>query len=342
MILGNRISRHDLLEQIAGIGNWELDFAAGTAVWSEEACRIYGVDPTENILKYEVWESFVHPEDLDKVKAAYELSKNTLTPYDVQHRIILRDGRMRHIFSHVEYVFNDEQRPVGLYGVAHDISDIMDLKNELLKSESNVRMMMDLIPVSVYARDVDGYYIFGNHVFLKHYGITYEQLKGKHLRDYVRSEEEYKTLKAQDDLVLNSDEKLFVSEFRQTDYKGDVKVWRIIKVPFTPEGQERRAILGIAEDITERKLYEENLQQLANSLAARNKSLEQYSQMVSHELRGPLATLMGMSDMVKNIKLSQEEVMMFFDGIEASLAKLETIVRKMNSILHENDIRTGR
>jgi PAS domain S-box-containing protein len=326
------ISRFKQLQKIANIGNWELDFYSGVAIWSEITCHIYGI-PADNIIHtYEEWESFIHPSDIGYVKGVVASSKKTFSNYNFHHRIIRPDGSVKHIYTQVEYLFDAGGNPSGLYGVAHDITDIINLKNGLIKSETNIRLIMDLIPLSIYARDPEGYYIFGNHVFLNHYGISAEELNNKHLRDFVRSPQEYAELTSQDQQVLSSNEKLFVSEFKQTDHAGDVKAWRIIKVPFTPEGHNKKAILGIAEDITSRKKQEEDLINLTNSLSKRNKDLEQFSHMVSHDLRGPLATLMGISEVVENIKLEQEDISFFIHGIKESLIKLDKIVRVLNDI----------
>ena len=332
----NNISNTDWLnrmQKIGSVGNWELDFSTGKAIWSDEACRIYGLPPEDNVHCYKDWEAFIHPEDVDMVHKAYQDSQDGYKSYEVQHRIVRRDGTIAHIYTHLDYIINDEGHPTGLYGITNDLTDIINLKNELVKSESNIRLMMNLIPISVYARDADGYYIFANHVFLNHYGITYEELKGKHLRDFVRNEREYQLLREQEKEVLRTEDKLVVSEFRQTNHEGTEKVWKIVKVPFTPEGQSKMAVLGIAEDITEQSQYADNLRRIAHSLEERNKALEEYSFMVSHELRGPLTTIMGISDLVKNFKMSQEELEYFFSGLETSLNKLDGVIRKMNLLL---------
>jgi PAS domain S-box-containing protein len=324
-------------QRIAKIGNWHLDFGTGVATWSEEACRIYGLGNEECIHSYDEWEGFVHPEDLPEVQQKIREGQQSLADYSVVHRIILKDGTIRNIFTTVEFAIDNQGVPTGLNGISHDITDIMKIRNSLSKSEANIGLMMDLIPLSIYARDANGDYLFANRVFLNHYGIEAHELAGKNMRDFVRSEEEFKVLSKQDQSVLQSDEKLIVSEFCQTDHAGRKKYWRIIKVPFTPDGFENKAILGIAEDITEQKNYEHSLIGLTKSLQDRNEELEKFSQMVSHDLRGPLATLMGITDLIENVKLEQEEISEFLSGTRIALLKLDTIVRQMNDVLERKE-----
>ena len=54
--------------------------------------------------------------------------------------------------------------------------------------------------------------------------------------------------------------------------------------------------------------------------------------MVSHDLRGPLSTIMGISDLIKNVKLDQEDLSVFIAGIEESLIKLDNIIRVLNDV----------
>ena len=58
------------------LGHWDIDFADGTLVWSEQARRLFGVDPTappsiEQLL------SRVHPEDRSRVEEQYVRSSRS-------------------------------------------------------------------------------------------------------------------------------------------------------------------------------------------------------------------------------------------------------------------------
>ncbi len=331
--LKETIERLKHAQPIAKIGNWVLDLHTGVMTWSEEARRIYALPSGQTESTYQEWESFVHPDDLAIVRSRIHDSRNSLTDFSLSHRIVRRDGEVRELFAEIKCHLDSERRTMGLSCIVHDVTEMIQIKRSLSRTEENISLIMDLIPLSIYARDAAGNYLWGNQVFLNHYGLTADMLHGKNMRDLVRTEEEFIELSRQDAEVLNSDEKLFVSEFSQKNSEGELTTWRIIKVPFTPEGFTQKAVLGIAEDITIRKNYENDLLSLTEKLTKRNKELEQFSQMVSHDLRGPLATLMGVTDMIDNVKLDQEEVATFLSGTKEALLKLDNIVRTMNHIL---------
>jgi PAS domain S-box-containing protein len=62
-------------QEIAHCGSWEKNLSTGIATWSEEACRIYGLSPEDNIQSYQSWVSFIHPDDLDRVMKIKEEEK---------------------------------------------------------------------------------------------------------------------------------------------------------------------------------------------------------------------------------------------------------------------------
>jgi PAS domain S-box-containing protein len=165
-------------QKIAHFGSWDLNFSTGVAYWSDETCRIYGLSPDDDVQSYEAWISFIHPEDLDYVMKIVKESQDTLKGSDFHHRIVRKDGVVRHIHSQTEFEFS-EGKPVGLHGVAHDITDTIEAKHKLLQSKANLRLIVDLIPQSIFAMDGNGKFVFVNKKFAQLYGLTPKQLVNK-------------------------------------------------------------------------------------------------------------------------------------------------------------------
>lgn len=111
-------------QEIAHLGSWYLDLQTALAVWSEECCRIYGIPPEENRLSLLDWMSYVHPEDFDYVSSTLGEAGQTLTNADFNHRIVLRDGTVKHIYAKSVFVFDAAGVPIGLNGIAHDVTEL--------------------------------------------------------------------------------------------------------------------------------------------------------------------------------------------------------------------------
>jgi len=119
-------------QAIAHLGNWELDFANSIARLSEEACRIYGIEPEDYLQSYESWLSFVHPDDLEQVVKTTEEAWDKRGSFALYHRIIGKDGGVRHVFSEA-YVEFKNGTAAGLYGIVHDITEQKQAETERAK-----------------------------------------------------------------------------------------------------------------------------------------------------------------------------------------------------------------
>ncbi len=118
-------ARLNQAQAITHLGSWELNFATGIGVWSDECCRIYGLPTSDNIQPFENWMSFIHPEDVNYVMEESSKANATRNNSSIVHRIIRKDGAIRHIHSQAHFEFNSEGTPVGMYGTAHDITEQM-------------------------------------------------------------------------------------------------------------------------------------------------------------------------------------------------------------------------
>ncbi len=121
-------------QEVAHMGNWEINFATNRSKWSDEAYRIYGIEPGDHNFSLDQWLSFIHPEDVERVKEIIADSYKTLNYVAFHHRILRKDGPVRHIYSEGKFEFNKEGKPTGLYGIAHDVTESKEAEEEVRKS----------------------------------------------------------------------------------------------------------------------------------------------------------------------------------------------------------------
>lgn len=137
--LYNNNLRLNRAQNIAHVGCWELDFATGKVIWSEEALRIYGVPVDNKEQSYDSWLSFIPLEDRDRVLRLIEISQADMSDSSFEHRILRKDGTIRHIHSISTYEFDKNGKAIGLLGTCHDITERVLIQNKLEKSEMQVR-----------------------------------------------------------------------------------------------------------------------------------------------------------------------------------------------------------
>ncbi len=129
-------------QSIAHMGDWEFDMDKKVSVWSPEACRIFGIDPVENVQNLESWFSFIYPDDRNLVHShvSNQLEKLVNDAYD--YRILRKDGTMRYIHTESKFKFDHKGNPVGLFGILVDITERKEtellLENTLAQLEERI------------------------------------------------------------------------------------------------------------------------------------------------------------------------------------------------------------
>lgn len=118
-------SQHQLqkAQSMAKLGNWEYDVSSNKTIWSDEVYRIYSQSPKFFTPPKEMSTYAVHPDDMELM---VNCDKNTIENnfFDVQHRIILPDGQIRHVHA-IAYTETDDTGSVTKkYGTIQDITNL--------------------------------------------------------------------------------------------------------------------------------------------------------------------------------------------------------------------------
>lgn len=148
--LEHKESRLKQAQAIAHVGNWELRLEDTTCNWSDEAYRIYGMEPSDRGLSLNEWKKFIHPDDLVLFEKEMERVNFTLVDSSLSHRILLADGTVRHVISESRFEFDAQNVPVGLYGIVHDITEQKETEERLQKNHHLLQKLTDKVPVAVY------------------------------------------------------------------------------------------------------------------------------------------------------------------------------------------------
>ena len=127
-------SRLRQAQQIAGIGNWELDLTTNHLWWSEEIFRIFELDSTRFGASYEAFLDAIHPDDRDRVAAAYTGSLENRTPYEIGHRLRMADGRIKFVEERCETDYASDGTPQRSRGTLQNVTERI-LAGESLRSK---------------------------------------------------------------------------------------------------------------------------------------------------------------------------------------------------------------
>lgn len=118
-------------QRLARIGSWELDLDSGRLYWSQQLFDIFEIDPAQGPADYGSFLGMVHPDDRERVDAAYQQSLSTRQAYEVDHRLLMPDGRIKQIREKGESFFDAAGKPIRSIGTAQDITEQHHLESQM-------------------------------------------------------------------------------------------------------------------------------------------------------------------------------------------------------------------
>ena len=129
-------------QALVGLGSWEWDYRTRALRWSNELCRIYGVERGPFAVSLETFLERVHPEDREQFQAAIDAALGPGRPFDFRHRIIRPDGGVRVLHARGRVAMDEAGTPVRLLGTGQDVTDIVE-RDELAKRVDEDRRRQD-------------------------------------------------------------------------------------------------------------------------------------------------------------------------------------------------------
>jgi len=149
-------------QRLSHTGSWARCVTTGEVFYSQEAFRIFGLDPAKTRPTIEIFLGRIHPEDRPRITDAIQDAHDRSAGYELDYRIILDDGTIRHIHSVGHPVLDKEGKPAEYVGTVMDVSEqhrsraalesafaeIKALKDQLL--EENVALRQEIDETSMF------------------------------------------------------------------------------------------------------------------------------------------------------------------------------------------------
>ena len=124
----HRLSR---TQELAKLGNWELDLINNTFHCSTQALRLLGVKESEGEVTYKDFFKPVVALERDKIIEHIESAIRSNRPFSINYRIILPDGTQRYILNSGEIFYNEDGFAEEVSGAVQDVTQLKNAEEEI-------------------------------------------------------------------------------------------------------------------------------------------------------------------------------------------------------------------
>ncbi len=126
-------------QKLTHTGSWVWDVAKRRALHiSEEWYCIYGFDPEEGMLTWEQREERIHSDDRVGQRQAIERAINEKSDYDIEYRILLPGGSVRHLHSVGHPVLDASGNLLQFVGSSTDITERRQAEEALRQARADL------------------------------------------------------------------------------------------------------------------------------------------------------------------------------------------------------------
>lgn len=245
-------------QAVAKVGSWETDITTLDVNWSEQTHRIFETDPLVFAASHAKFLGFVHPADRARVDAAFHESWNTQEVQSIEHRIVLADGRVKHVEERWRTVTDPGGRPLRAIGTIQDLTERRRAELALEESRERFRRVFLSAATGIAITDVDGRFLETNEAFRRMLGYDEDELRERTFSSLTHPDDLSHNLELVRDLLAGRRES-FVLEKRYLA-KGGETVWSRLSVSAQSDATGRvESLVAVAEDITQQRAAEEAL-----------------------------------------------------------------------------------
>jgi len=306
--------------QAANDGLWDWHIPSGRVYFSPRYYTLLGYEPGEFPASNESWLSLLHPDDRAATVAGVARAlKNEEGGFTLEFRMHAKQGGWIWLLARAKVVERDESgKPVRVVGTHTDIAELKRIKTQ---QEQFFLLSADLLCIA----GLDGYFKLLSPSWARTLGWSIEELTSRPFTEFVHPDDRAATELARGQLAHGERIQVFENRFRTSS--GDYRwlSWHSLAVV------EDGLIIGVARDITERRIAEEKRQRLEAQVRHVQKleSLGVLAGGIAHDFNNLLMGVMGNADLALMGLPPGSPVRHNLDEIQKAASRAADLCRQM-------------
>jgi PAS domain S-box-containing protein len=154
-------------QQIAIIGNWEINFINDEITWSDEMYRIYEKIPLGTNISGKMIFKLIHPDDRDLVKNTHLYSRNQKAIIEIDYRLQFSNGRTKFLHERSETIFDSAGNAIKKIGTTQDVSAQKFIERKNLELVATLEGTLEATDNGILVVSHDSKIILTNHRFVQ-------------------------------------------------------------------------------------------------------------------------------------------------------------------------------
>ncbi len=212
-----------------------------------------------------------------------------------------------------------------------------EVQLRLRKQEEFMRVILETAPSMISVKDSEGRYLLANRAVVEFHGIGTDDLIGLSEAEIRPGDAECEACLKEDIEVSQSGWEKRAIEHQRKDAHNQARWLQTFKRPLvTAEGG--RQILCVSTDITSIKKAEVEMQRAKVSAELANQAKSEFLANMSHEIRTPMYGIIGMSNLLLDTALTEEQR----DFARTICSSSEALLTILSDILDFSKIEAGK
>ncbi|MEH6535133.1 MAG: sigma 54-interacting transcriptional regulator [Psychroserpens sp.] len=295
-------------QTVAKLGGWELDLATKDLFWTSETYHIHETSPDEFNPTVDAGVSYFLPESRQIISEALQVAMERGEGYDLELETYTTKGRLISVRTTCEVTLK-EGKPVKLTGIFQDITERKAAEEHLKKTFSQLNLVVKTAKLGVWSFDVNTGEVTWNDRQYEIHGIAPSEfdLTLESYNNFVHPEDLEYLFDQQAEVYKNKS--VYDINFRIIRPDKEVRYINASATPVNIDGELDR-IIGVNEDITERKKSEKELKNALNKLTELKQEIEAENIYLKEELKleGSFDEIVGSSKSLRKVLKEVEQV----------------------------------
>ncbi len=251
---------------------------------------------------------------------------------------LTKDGGLVDVRLSASQYHDVSGNPLGMLVILRDVTERNKAEEETRRVRSLLSTIVENLPTPVFLKDAEELkYLLWNRASEELYGYSSDEVMGKTTHQvFPRAQAE--RFDVQDRAALASGQLLSIPEQPvDTKHRGS-RVMHSKKLPIMDDTGRPQYLLGISEDITERKEVERVMIEARKAAEEASRAKSDFLANMSHEIRTPMNGIMGMTELALSTELTPEQ----YEYLDAVRISADSLLKLINDILDFSKIEAGK